>query len=229
MIIALIRHISYFVTDRPAPKRPKEVEQHAASKATSSDPSFASGLISTQREPSPPASSSSASFPIQATELAPTISTQSSPSSFPIPAIAEPTASTSTAPTLPHRETHLPPLLTRWLLSLLSKLDSHLPGESVSHLRTLARACLEVLVELKTIRDARAAASLAVDDSEGKKRAVEGGEKALVGGEVRLVGLLTEEEKEEVMGCWMVWESIVAGPWTQKDLREEEEKVFGKR
>jgi hypothetical protein len=46
---------------------------------------------------------------------------------------------------------------------------------------------------------------------------------------VRLVGLLTEEEEEEVMGCWMVWESIVAGPWTQKDLREEEEKVFGMR
>lgn len=109
-----------------------------------------------------------------------------------------PLTSNSSTTNLAPRTACLPPLLARWLLALLSRLESYLSGDAISHLRTLARACLETLTELKAIRDTRVGSSRDTP----------------------------AWEREEMMGCWMIWEMIVAGPWAQRDLRVEEEAVF---
>ncbi|CED84448.1 hypothetical protein [Phaffia rhodozyma] len=98
----------------------------------------------------------------------------------------------------------IPPILAYWSFSLLTRLDAHLlSGESISDLRSLARACLAVIerqLELYTT------------DQEGSNT-------------VRLRQQSRQEDEDERMACWMIWELVVE-VWKQRDLRQEEEALF---
>lgn len=91
-----------------------------------------------------------------------------------------------------------PPALARWAFALLAHVDPTaglLSGEQTSTLRSLARACQDVV-------GAHARALAADTDADGRGR------------------WLGARRVEERAGCWMVWAAVV-GVWAQRDLEDE--------
>jgi len=97
-------------------------------------------------------------------------------------------------PTSPF-EPALPPMLAQWTFALLGHLDDRLMSGEIHTLRTLARACREVLVKSWEI----------------------GEEVALATGEGTEERLIRERERE---ACWITI-AAVAGVWGQSDLWED--------
>ncbi|KZT60712.1 hypothetical protein CALCODRAFT_480386 [Calocera cornea HHB12733] len=109
-------------------------------------------------------------------------------------ALHPPTPHPPPYPTSPF-EPALPPMFSQWLFALLGHLDDRLMSGEIHTLRTLARACREVLVKSWEV----------------------GEEVALAIGESPEERAVRERERE---ACWLVI-AAVAGVWGQSDLWED--------
>ncbi|CCA74062.1 hypothetical protein PIIN_08016 [Serendipita indica DSM 11827] len=92
---------------------------------------------------------------------------------------------------------------TRWMFTLLGRLDDHLTSHDISTLRSLARSCLRLV---KAMGDAQQDPALTSESME----------------------LSTETNQTRVLGgYWMVFAAIVS-VWGQTDLWEEARQEFAK-